>query len=65
MQIDKGEHFVVERGFKLNTDTTSFGMMGFTSTPTKEERYDRSYDGLVFKVVEVCDKQGRNLISRV
>lgn len=56
---EKGEYFVVRRGFKLNTESLSsvlFPREPWQGQPEalKEPRYDRSYEGDLFLAVEVC-----------
>lgn len=57
MQIEKGDYFIVERGFELNTrGMSSFAsLLGFPE-PKQDDRpqYDRSYNGLIFEALEVC-----------
>lgn len=45
-QIERGEFFVVTRGFELHADQVGPG--------ESKPRYDRSYEGCVFKALEVC-----------
>ncbi len=52
MNIDKGEFFVVKRGFKYHSVT----VFPFTTTIDDGPRYDRSYEGMVFVANEVCNE---------
>lgn len=53
--IEKGEYFVVTRGFELG-DMEDFieAMTGDTRTTTKHQRFDRSYEGDIFIAEEIC-----------
>lgn len=51
MNIDKGEFFVVKRGFKHGKMPSFFGIGEQKET---EDSYDRSYYGMVFIAREVC-----------
>ena len=51
MEIEKDEYFVVSRGFAYNMDwpMSFFGGFGEKPPPPKEQRYDRSYAGMIFR----------------
>lgn len=57
MNIERGDLFVVTRGFLLGR-MPSFASMfgGFDSEPsqTETQNWDRSHEGRVFKATEVC-----------
>lgn len=56
-QIEKGEHFVVTRGFKMEgtSDLMIFAIIGNSQPPKPSEpKYDRSYEGYIFLAVSVC-----------
>lgn len=61
MNIDKGELFVVTRGFEFGRGSDMLlsifsGYDGWLKPPKKpeEKQYDRSDEGLVFRALEVC-----------
>lgn len=62
MTIEPGDYFAITRGFRLGEMSSSafiFAMMdepwrGQPDEKEKEPRYDRSFEGLIFKANEVC-----------
>jgi hypothetical protein len=58
MQIEKGELFVVTRGYqcgRISSDPIFAAAFGIPVQPELEQpQYDRSYEGRVFRAIEVC-----------
>lgn len=48
--IDKGEFFIVTRGYPYNMDAINW--FGFTETSPRKQLYDRSFEGVVFEAME-------------
>ena len=63
MNIETGEYFVVKRGVQLNDSFESIFQSPFAASAQNKEqkdkppRYDRSYNGMIFKAREVCGEQ--------
>ena len=63
MNIEVGEYFVVKRGIRLNDMSFSMFQSPFSASAQNQEqkdkppRYDRSYNGMIFKAREVCGEQ--------
>jgi hypothetical protein len=59
MNIEPGDYFVVARGFKYGDSSSMFVFSalfgGCGETPKeKEDQYDRSHEGRVYRAEEVC-----------
>jgi hypothetical protein len=60
MNIEVGEYFVVQRGILLNDRFLSIFSSPFAASAQNQDnkekppRYDRSYDGMIFKAKEIC-----------
>lgn len=54
-QIEKGEHFVVVRGFEMGKPLPVFAAMYGETDKDDKPRYDRSFDGCLFLALEVCE----------
>lgn len=55
MNIERGDLFVVTRGYQLGRMPSLATMMyGAPDDEPKEPQYDRSHQGRVFRAVEVC-----------
>lgn len=52
MTIEKGDYFTVTRGYEYNP--AAFASIFSPVAVETKPQYDRSYDGVIFRAVEVC-----------
>jgi hypothetical protein len=54
MQIEPGDLFVITKGFQLGGSSFIYASGFGDDIPDSKPQYDRSYESIVFKAVEVC-----------